>query len=124
MRPRVLDWIVTIPFLISFGGILLLFDPLQRIARLFGQRPQEIVAGMMQIALVWAFRITGMRLDGRAEVEHPGGHDRPDQAPVGHAPAGEPPSAFGSPASAGSAAHRWPAGACARPHPKRRNRAP
>ncbi len=63
MRPRVLDWIVTIPFLIAFGGVLLLFDPLQRIARLFGQRPQEIVAGMMQIALVWAFRITGMRLE-------------------------------------------------------------
>lgn len=63
MRPRVLDWIVTIPFLISFGGILLFFDPLQRIARLFGQRPQEIVAGAMQIALVWAFRMTGMRLE-------------------------------------------------------------
>jgi 1-acyl-sn-glycerol-3-phosphate acyltransferase len=57
-----LSWILTLPFLIAFGGSLLIFDPLQRIARLFGQRPQEIVAGAMQVALVWAFRMSGMRL--------------------------------------------------------------
>lgn len=59
---RLVDWIVTVPFLIAFGLILLVFDPLQRIARLFGQRPQEIVAGMLQSSLVGAFHICGTRL--------------------------------------------------------------
>ena len=62
MRPRAVDWILTFPFLVAFGAILLLFDPLQRVARLFGQRPQEIVAGALQVSLVWAFRLSGARL--------------------------------------------------------------
>ena len=40
----------------------MLFDPLQRLARLFGQRPQEIVAGAMQACLVYSVRISGMQL--------------------------------------------------------------
>jgi len=62
MRPRFIDWVFTLPFLIAFGGTLLIFDPLQRIARLFGQRPQEIVAGYLQVVLVWAFRLAGTRV--------------------------------------------------------------
>jgi 1-acyl-sn-glycerol-3-phosphate acyltransferase len=60
--PRLLDWITTLPFLLAFGAILLLFDPIQRIARLFGQRPQEIVAGCLQFSLVAACRLCGTRL--------------------------------------------------------------
>ena len=56
------DWVFTFPFLLTFGLILLVFDVAQRIARLFGQRPQEYVAGALQIALVWAFRISGTRI--------------------------------------------------------------
>ncbi|MEE3331173.1 MAG: lysophospholipid acyltransferase family protein [Myxococcota bacterium] len=63
MHQRLIDWLFTIPFLALFGGTLLAFDPLQRIARLFGQRPQEIVAGALQIVLVWVFRIAGTRLE-------------------------------------------------------------
>lgn len=59
---RAVDWLVTIPFLVAFGLILLVFDPPQRIARLFGRRPQEQVAGALQFALVWAFRLTGARI--------------------------------------------------------------
>ncbi|MGH0030894.1 MAG: lysophospholipid acyltransferase family protein [Myxococcota bacterium] len=59
---RVLDWIFTVPFLLAFGTILLVFDPLQRLARLFGRRPQEIVAGWLQVALVGAIRLTGARV--------------------------------------------------------------
>jgi 1-acyl-sn-glycerol-3-phosphate acyltransferase len=59
---RVIDWIFTIPFLLMFGTVLLVFDPLQRLARLFGRRPQEIVAGWLQVALVWAIRLTGARI--------------------------------------------------------------
>lgn len=58
---RLVDWITTLPFLVSFAAILLVFDPLQRIARVFGSRPQEIVAGMLQVSLVGAFRICGTR---------------------------------------------------------------
>jgi hypothetical protein len=62
-RPRVVDWIFTPPFLIAFGAILVFFDPLQRVARLFGPRPHEIVVGCLQVALVWAFRLCGTRLE-------------------------------------------------------------
>lgn len=60
---RVLDWIFTVPFLLGFGAALGIFDPLQRIARLFGQRPQEFVAGALQWVLLWVFRIAGTRLE-------------------------------------------------------------
>src|SRR6185295_823974 len=59
---RVLDWLFTVPFLLAFGLSLAVFDPLQRLARLFGQRPQEIVVGALQYCLLWAFRICGTRL--------------------------------------------------------------
>ena len=49
VRPRLVDWLVTPPFLLAFVGTLLVFDPVQRIARLFGQRPQEIAAGLLQV---------------------------------------------------------------------------
>jgi 1-acyl-sn-glycerol-3-phosphate acyltransferase len=60
---RVIDWVSTVPFLAAFGAILLVFDPLQRLARIFGRRPQERVAGWLQIGLVHALRLTGARLD-------------------------------------------------------------
>jgi 1-acyl-sn-glycerol-3-phosphate acyltransferase len=63
MRGRPIDWIFTLPFLVSFGAILLVFDPLQRVARLFGQRPQEIVAGCLQVALVASLRLVGARVE-------------------------------------------------------------
>jgi 1-acyl-sn-glycerol-3-phosphate acyltransferase len=62
-RPRLIDWVVTPPFLVSFGLTLLVFDPLQRVARLFGQRPQEVVANALQWTLVWCFRIAGTRFE-------------------------------------------------------------
>jgi 1-acyl-sn-glycerol-3-phosphate acyltransferase len=60
---RVLDWVFTVPFLLAFGLVLAVFDPLQRVARLFGQRPQEIVAGALQRSLLWALRICGTRIE-------------------------------------------------------------
>jgi len=61
-RPRAVDWLVTPGFLLAFGGTLLVFDPLQRLARLFGQRPQEYVAGALQVVLVRVFGLAGTRL--------------------------------------------------------------
>lgn len=71
MRPRAVDWIFTVPFLIGFGATLLVFDPLQRVARLFGQRPQEIVAGALQLTLIQVFRIAGTQIaiDRSRQVE-------------------------------------------------------
>jgi 1-acyl-sn-glycerol-3-phosphate acyltransferase len=65
---RAVDWAFTVPFLIVFGLVLGIFDPLQRIARIFGPRPHEIVVGLLQRSLVGAFRICGTRL----EVERSG----------------------------------------------------
>ena len=58
-----LSWILTFPFLMAFVAVLLVFDPLQRIARVFGQRPQELVAGALQVALVGVFKIAGTRIE-------------------------------------------------------------
>ena len=60
---RLVDWVFTLPFLLAFGGTLLFFDPIQRIARLFGQRPQEVVAGALQFSLIRVFRLCGTRID-------------------------------------------------------------
>jgi 1-acyl-sn-glycerol-3-phosphate acyltransferase len=59
---KVLDWIFTIPFLVTFGLTLAIFEPIARIARLFGLRPMEITMGVMQRVLLFAFRLGGTKL--------------------------------------------------------------
>jgi 1-acyl-sn-glycerol-3-phosphate acyltransferase len=59
---RVLSWATTLVFLPAFGAILVVFDLAQRIAYLFGSRPQEYVAGAVQWVIVRAFGICGTRL--------------------------------------------------------------
>jgi 1-acyl-sn-glycerol-3-phosphate acyltransferase len=61
-RPRLIDWLVTPPFLLGFAATLIGFDPLLRIARCFGLRAVEIVAGALQWTLVRVFGIAGTRL--------------------------------------------------------------
>ncbi len=60
---RIRDWIFTIPFLVSFGLALLLFDIAGRVTRLFGLRPFERVMASLQRTLVALFRMTGTRLE-------------------------------------------------------------
>jgi 1-acyl-sn-glycerol-3-phosphate acyltransferase len=50
------SWLSTLVFLPAFGAVLVVFDVAQRVARLFGQRPQEYVAGALQVALVGTFQ--------------------------------------------------------------------
>jgi 1-acyl-sn-glycerol-3-phosphate acyltransferase len=61
-KPRLVDWLVTPFFLIAFVGALIGFDPMLRISRCFGLRPEEIVAGALQWTLVRVFGIAGTRL--------------------------------------------------------------
>ena len=56
------DWLFTLPFLTAFGAVLLFFDPLQRLARLSGARPHEIVVGMLQVSITAALRLCGTRI--------------------------------------------------------------
>jgi len=60
---RVIDWVLGLPFLFAFGAILVLFDPLQRLARLFGPRPHEIVVSWLNVSLVAACHLCGTRLE-------------------------------------------------------------
>jgi len=53
---------VTLPFLLTFGLILLVFDPLQRLVRLFGERPHEIVVGALQTSLMASLHLCGTRI--------------------------------------------------------------
>jgi len=59
---RFADWAITFPFMLCFFAVLLVFDPIQRIARLFGQHPQEIAAGWLQVWLVRCLYVTGARI--------------------------------------------------------------
>ncbi len=56
------SWLATLVFLPVFGAVMVLFDVAQRVARLFGTRPQEYVAGAVQWVLVRTFGICGTRL--------------------------------------------------------------
>jgi 1-acyl-sn-glycerol-3-phosphate acyltransferase len=69
-RPRLVDWLVTPFFLIAFAGSLIAFDPLLRIARLFGLRAAERVGGVLQWWLVrMVFPVAGTRM---VVERHPG----------------------------------------------------
>ncbi len=57
-----LSWLSTLVFLPVFGLVMVVFDVAQRVARLFGPRPQEYVAGAVQWVLVRTFGICGTRL--------------------------------------------------------------
>jgi 1-acyl-sn-glycerol-3-phosphate acyltransferase len=57
-----LSWLTTLVFLPAFGAVMVVFDVAQRIAYLFGTRPQEYVAGAVQWVLVRTFGICGTRL--------------------------------------------------------------
>jgi 1-acyl-sn-glycerol-3-phosphate acyltransferase len=59
---RLLSWASTLVFLPLFGLVMVGFDVAQRVARLFGQRPQEYVAGALQWTLVQTFRLCDTRL--------------------------------------------------------------
>jgi 1-acyl-sn-glycerol-3-phosphate acyltransferase len=59
----IVSWLATLAFLPAFGLVLVVFDVAQRVARLFGQRPQEYVAGALQVTLVGTFwLLAGTRL--------------------------------------------------------------
>ncbi len=62
MRP-VLDWLGTVAFLIAFVLILGTFEILLRLSYLFGKRAVERVGGGLQTALVWSYRLAGIRMD-------------------------------------------------------------
>ncbi len=59
---RLLSWLATLVFLPVFGLVMVVFDVAQRVAWLFGSRPQEYVAGAVQWVLVRTFGICGTRL--------------------------------------------------------------
>ena len=59
---RIVDWLFSVPFLTCFALTLVIFEPIARIARLFGLRTMEITMGVMQWALLAEFRICGTRL--------------------------------------------------------------
>jgi 1-acyl-sn-glycerol-3-phosphate acyltransferase len=59
---QLVSWLATLVFLPVFGAVMVTFDVAQRVAYLFGKRPQEYVAGAVQWVLVRTFGICGTRL--------------------------------------------------------------
>jgi 1-acyl-sn-glycerol-3-phosphate acyltransferase len=56
-----LDWAATGPFLLAFGLLLVVFDPLQRVAFRISRRAQEITVGWLQVGISYALRLAGTR---------------------------------------------------------------
>jgi 1-acyl-sn-glycerol-3-phosphate acyltransferase len=59
---RLLDWLATLVLAIVFGLVLLVFEPLQWIAKAFGKRSHDWMVACLGTTLVQSFRITGLRL--------------------------------------------------------------
>jgi 1-acyl-sn-glycerol-3-phosphate acyltransferase len=57
-----LDWPATIVFLPLFVLVLLVFEPIQRVAKACGKRAHDYAVSCLCSALVAAFRVTGLRL--------------------------------------------------------------
>lgn len=71
--PRTRDWVFTPFFLAVFVLLLLVFDPLQRLARLFGPRPHETLVAVLQSSLKLALRVCGTRFEvERSPAVEPG----------------------------------------------------
>ena len=58
----VLDWPATLLLAVLFGLVLLLFEPLQWIAKAFGKRPHDWMVACLGTMLVTVFRVTGLRI--------------------------------------------------------------
>ncbi len=69
MKVDILDWLLTLPFSLTFLGILLIFDPLQRLARLFGPQAHLRVVDLLNHCLVASLRLVGTRFE--VDVTHP-----------------------------------------------------
>jgi 1-acyl-sn-glycerol-3-phosphate acyltransferase len=59
---RFLDWPATLLLAVAFGLTLVVFEVIQRIAKLFGKRAHDWAVACMGTSLVTVFRITGLRL--------------------------------------------------------------
>jgi 1-acyl-sn-glycerol-3-phosphate acyltransferase len=57
------DWAGTIAFLIAFGLIMVIYDAIFRITFLFGKRANAWVLGVMQITVICAMRLAGIRIE-------------------------------------------------------------
>jgi 1-acyl-sn-glycerol-3-phosphate acyltransferase len=58
---NLVSWLFTVPFLVVFGLVFVFYDPLLRLARALGPRPEERVAGLLQWSAMQALRVTGTR---------------------------------------------------------------
>jgi len=68
-----MSWLFTVPFLVAFGLVFVVFDPALRLARAMGPRPEEVVAGLLQWSAMQTLRLTGARF---AVERAPGLHAR------------------------------------------------
>ncbi len=59
---RLLDWPATLLMAVAFGLVLLVFEPLQRLAKAFGKRPHDWMVACLGTTLVAVFRLTGLRI--------------------------------------------------------------
>ncbi|MFP6580053.1 MAG: hypothetical protein VCC02_09690, partial [Myxococcota bacterium] len=68
---RAAAWVTTPVFVVSFAAVLFLFDPVQRIAMLFGRHAQQVAAGWLQVWLMRSLYLSGasIQVERSAKVE-------------------------------------------------------
>jgi 1-acyl-sn-glycerol-3-phosphate acyltransferase len=57
-KGRVIDWLITVPYIVLFFGILLFFHPLSLLAACCGRRCHKHVLDLMNLSIIWNIRIT------------------------------------------------------------------
>jgi 1-acyl-sn-glycerol-3-phosphate acyltransferase len=57
------DWVGTTLFLVAFGAIMVGFDLIIRVACLIGPRANDYALGAIQVALVYALKLCGIRIE-------------------------------------------------------------
>ncbi len=68
-----LDYVLFVPFMLAFALTLLVFDPLQRIAYLFGQAEQQRVVRWLNWCLQGSIKLAGVRIRVDGEIPEPDG---------------------------------------------------
>jgi 1-acyl-sn-glycerol-3-phosphate acyltransferase len=56
-----LSWLFTPLFLLAFAIVMVGFDPLLRLSRLFGRRPEDVMGALLQWSAMQSLRVAGTR---------------------------------------------------------------
>jgi 1-acyl-sn-glycerol-3-phosphate acyltransferase len=57
-KGRIIDWLVTFPYIVIFFAILVLFHPFHLLAACFGRKCHKHALDLMNLCIIWNIRVT------------------------------------------------------------------